>query len=356
MSLRVSPVLLGLLTVISAGCGGDSPADPGSEPAAAVASVRIIAGDGQTDSAGATLPTAVVIEVLDVNGDGSPDRTIVLSQAGAEPNLNYQSGDPSGDVVTDSAGRAEVTWKVYGMAGTRHLIASVRGWAVVGKDTITATVIPAGPYSVEYAEPEVYRLLGEPADLGANILSVTDSWGNPVAVQTVVVEAPAPLELSGQTTILSHEETDTTVTLRINGVAFPQRVVVLRSIQEFLGAVGDWTCVADPASPSNLRSQAGHFVVDSITRHGDYSSAWTLHLSTTLLQTFADGGTHTEGPIYEQRYVLYQFPHGFLFPYGPEMDQIGTDPIRYREMQATQCAGWDGSGAHVPLTMTLTGP
>jgi hypothetical protein len=366
MSLRASLVPLAVLTAIAVGCGCDSPADPGSEPAPAVASVQIIAGDGQTDSAGSTLPTAVVIEVLDVNGHGSPGRTIVLTQAGSEPNLNYQSGDPSGDVLTDSAGRAEVRWTVYGMAGTRHLIASVRGWAVVGKDTITATVLPAGPYQVTYAEPEVYRLLGEPADLAANIVSVKDSWGNPVEVHTVTVTAPA-FVVSEQATVVSHDEIDTSVSLQINGVTFSQRVVVLRDVHDFIGAVGDWTCSSDPGAPfvetggdswtgRYLRTQVGHFVVDSITRYGDYGSAWTLHLSTTLHRTFDDGEVRTVGPFYEHRYVLFQFPHGFLIPYGPEMEQIGADPIRYRETQMTQCAAWNGSAAHVPLTMTLTGP
>jgi hypothetical protein len=365
MSQRAAPVLLAGLALMAVGCGGDSPSDPGSGPAA-VASIHIIAGDGQTDTAGATLPTAVVIEVLDVNGQGSPGRTVVLSQAGAEPNLNYQSENPSGDVVTDSAGRAEIIWRVYGLAGTRHLIASVLGSAAVGKDTITATVLPAGPYQVEYAETEVLRLLGEPADLAANIVSVTDSWGNPVAVQTVTVDAPAPLQVSGQTTVSSQEETDTTVTLRINGVAFPQRVVVLRSIQEFIGAVGDWTCSSEPGSPwvdtpgaewtgRYLRTQVGHFVVDSITRYGDYSSKWTLHLSTALHQTFDDGEIRTVGPFHEQRYVLYQVPHGFLFPYGPQMDQTGTNPIKYTELFGAEgCIAWNGPSAHLPLTITLT--
>jgi hypothetical protein len=278
----------------------------------------------------------------------------VLSEAGSEPPLNYASGNPSGEVVTDSEGRAQVRWRIYGLVGTRHLIASVVGSASVGKDTISATVLPGGPYSVEYTEPEVYRLLGEPADLAANIVSVTDSWGNPVAVQSVTVEAQPPILVSGPATISSNEEIDAGVSVVINGVTFPQRVVVLRDIHEFLGAVGDWSCSADPASPDPLRNQVGHFVVDSITRYGDYSSAWTLHLSTTLHRTFDDGSTETMGPYYEQRYVLYQFPHGFLFPYGPEMNQIGSDPIRYRETRADQCLGWSGTPTAVPLTMTLT--
>jgi hypothetical protein len=33
------------------------------------------------------------------------------------------------------------------------------------------------------------------------------------------------------------------------------------------------------------------------------------------------------GPLYERRYLLYQFPGGFLFPYGPEMDQTSSAPI-----------------------------
>ena len=365
MSMRSAPVLLASVTLMIAACGGESPSDPGAEPPAAVASVRIIAGDGQTDTAGAVLPTAVLIEVLDVNGEGSPGRTVLLSQAGSEPPLDYQSGDYWGNVVTDSAGRAEVRWKIYGLVGTRHLIASVLGSAAVGKDTIAATVLPAGPYQVEYAETEVLRLLGEPADLAANILSVSDSWGNPVAVQTVTVEAPEPLEVSGQATVVSHEETDAAVSLRINGVVFGQRVTVLRSIQEFDGAVGDWTCSSEPGAPwvdvggtewtgRYLRTQVGHFVVDSVTRYGDYGSAWTLHLTTTLHQTFDDGETRTVGPSYEQRYVLLQFPHGFLFPYGPQMDQIGTGPVRYRESRADGCIVWNGPAAHELLILTLT--
>jgi hypothetical protein len=366
MSPRVSPVLLAVLSVIATGCGGDSPADPGSEPAPAVASVRIIAGDDQTDSAGSTLPTPVVIEVLDVNGQGSPGRTIVLSKPISEPNLNYLSDDPSGDVVTDSEGRAEIIWRVYGTAGTRHLIVSVRGWAVVGKDTVTATVLPAGPYQVQYTEPEIYRLLGEPADLAANILSVTDSWGNSVTIQSVTVEAPPIFQVSGQATISSNDEIDTNVSVLINGVAFPQRVVVLRDIHEFLGATGDWTCSSDPGAPwvenggdpwtgQYLRTQTGHFVVDSITRYGDYGSQWTLHVSTTLHRTFGDGETRTVGPFHEQRYVEFQFPHGLSFPYGPEMNQIGSDPVRYKELrEGDGCVSWQGATAHVPFTMTLT--
>jgi hypothetical protein len=362
MSLRPAPVLLAALVLATAACGGEPPTDPEPEPAA-VASVRIIAGDGQIDTAGAVLPTPVVIEVLDVNGDGAPGRTIRLSPAGSEPNLNYQSDDPSGDLVTDSDGRAEIIWRIYGLAGTRHLIASVVGSAVVGKDTITATVLPAGPYAVEYLEPEIYRLLGEPADLAANIVAVTDSWGNPVAVQTVTVQAPAFFAVSGQATILSQQETESVVSVVINGLAFPQRVVVLRDIHELLGAAGDWTCSSDPGAPwvdtpgagQRLRTQVGHFVVDSITRYGDYGSQWTLHVSTTLHQTFDDGEIRTVGPFYEQRYVEFQFPQGFSFPYGPEMHQIGTGPIRYKELrEGNGCIVWEGPSEHVPFTMTLT--
>jgi hypothetical protein len=242
------PIFLAGLISLVAGCGGDGPSDPG-DPEPPVASVRIISGDAQTDTAGARLPVAVVIEVLDINGQGSAGRTIVLSAAGSEPPLNYEGGDESGVVVTDSEGRAELIWRVYGLVGTRHLIASVLGSAVVGKDTISATVLPARPYNVEYVEAEVHRLLGQPADLAANIVSVTDIWGNPVAIQTVSVEAPPSLQVSGQATVMSNEETDATVYLLINGVSFPQRVVVLRSMLEFIGAVGDWTCSSDPGAP-----------------------------------------------------------------------------------------------------------
>jgi hypothetical protein len=364
MSTRVA-TLLAAVALLTPGCGG-SPSDPGDPGPPAVASVRIITGDGQTDTAGAVLPTAVVIEVLDVNGEGSPGRTILLSEAGSEPPLNYQSADPSGDVVTGPDGRAEVRWRIYGLTGTRHLIASVLGSAAVGKDTISATVLPAGPYHVEYTEPEIRRLLGETADLAANIVSVTDSWGNPVAVQTVTVEASPPLLVSGETTVSSDEEIDTVVLLLINGVPFTQRVVVLRSIQEFLGAAGDWTCSSDPGAPwvdvpgaewtgRYLRTEVGHFVVDSITRYGDYGSDWTLHLSTTLHQTFDDGETRTVGPFYQQRYVELQVPHGFAFPYGPQMNQVGSDPIRYQELfRANACVAWQGPSTHLLLTMTLT--
>jgi hypothetical protein len=361
IAMRPRPIFLTALISLAAGCGGDGPSDPGDPEQPPVASIRIISGDGQTAPTGAVLPTPVVIEVLDINGQGSSGRTLVLTEAGFEPALNYQSDDPSGVVVTDEAGRAELTWTIYGLVGTRHLIASVLGSAVVGKDTITATVIPASPSQVTYIETEVYRLLGEPADLAANIVSVKDSWDNPVAIQTLSVQAPNPLVVSGQATVTSTDETDTSVNLMINGVSFPQRVVVLRSVLEFSGAVGDWTCSVDPGTPvepAALKTQVGRFAVDSVTRYGDYGSAWTLHTTTTLHRTFGDGHTEEMGPTYGRRYVLLQFPHGFLFPYGPQMDQIGVSPVTYREdgnYGPSECLAWGSpSSSHVLLTMTLT--
>jgi hypothetical protein len=353
-------VPLAAILFLVASCGGESPSAPPAPPPA-VGSVRIVSGDGQTDTAGAFLPVA--IEVLDVNGDPSPGRTIVLTPTGSEPPIEFET-QGGGEVDTDSVGHAELRWRLYGRAGARHLVAAVLGAAAVGKDTIAATVLPASPWRVEYAETTVSRLLGQPADLAANITGVTDVWENPVPVQTLSVEAPPPLSVAGQATVVSHEEVDTLVSLRINGVAFQQRVVVLRSVQEFLGAVGDWTCSSDPGAPwveipgdtwtgRYLQTQVGHFVVDSVTRYGDFGSQWTFHLTTTRHETLDGGETRDVGPYYESRYVLYQFVGGFLFPYGPEMRQTGSSPVSYVAQFEQECGAWQGPSAHAPLTMTL---
>jgi hypothetical protein len=353
--------LSGMLLLAS--CGGGTPSEPPPPPPLpAVGSIHFISGDGQTDTAGAFIP--VVIEVRDVNGDPSPGRTIVLTPAGSEPPLWFEIVG-GGEAETDSLGRLALRWQIFGHTGTRHLIAAVLGAAVVGKDSIVATVLPASPSNVEYAETTVSRLLGQPADLATNITGVTDVWGNPVAVQTVSVEAPPPLSVSGEATVVSQEEVDTAVTLTINGVAFLQRVIVLRDVHEFLGAVGDWTCSSDPGAPwvdtpgqpwtgQYLQTQVGHFTVDSITRYGDYSAAWTFHLTTTLHQTLDDGETRDVGPYYERRYLLYQFVGGFLFPYGPEMDQTASNPVRYVAQVVEDCTSWQGPSANQPLTVTLS--
>jgi hypothetical protein len=165
---------------------------------------------------------------------------------------------------------------------------------------------------------------------------------------------------------MSNDETDATVYVLINGVSFPQRVVVLRSMLEFIGAVGDWTCSSNPGAPwpefpgapgevPYLQTQVGHFVVDSVTPYGDYGAPWTLYMTTTVHRTFDDGSTEDAGPFQEQREVLLQSPGGFFFAYGPGMVQTGTDPLRYTEVNgADRCSSWQGPAAHVPLTMTLT--
>jgi hypothetical protein len=360
-SWRCWPGLAGMLLLAT--CGGESPSEPlPPSPAPAVGSIRLIEGDGQTDTAGAFIP--IVIEVRDVNGDPSPGRTIVLTPAGSEPPLAYEIlGD--GKTETDSVGQVVLRWQIYGRTGTRHLIAAVLGSAVVGKDSIAATVLPASPSNVEYAETTVSRLLDQPADLAANITGVTDAWGNPVTIEAVSVDAPPPIHVSDGSTILSHEEVDTVVSLRINGVAFLQRVIMLRDVQEFLGAVGDWTCSSDPGAPwvdtpgqpwagRYLQTQVGHFTVDSISRYGDYGAAWTFHLTATLHQTLDDGETRDAGPYYERRYLLYQFVGGFLFPYGPEMHQTASGPVTYVAQFDQECGSWQGQSAHLPLSLTLS--
>jgi hypothetical protein len=136
-------------------------------------------------------------------------------------------------------------------------------------------------------------------------------------------------------------------------------------VQEFVGAVGEWTCSSDPGAPwvdipgqqwggRYLHTQVGHFSVDSITRYGDYGAAWTFHLTTTLHLSFDDGETRDVEPFYERRYLLYQIVGGFLFPYGPEMHQTASGPVTYVEQFGQGCGSWQGPSAHVPLTMTLS--
>jgi hypothetical protein len=49
-----------------------------------------------------------------------------------------------------------------------------------------------------------------------------------------------------------------------------------------------------------------------------------------------------------------QFVGGFLFPYGPEMQQTGSNPMTYVAQFGLECGSWEGPSAHIPLTMTLS--
>jgi hypothetical protein len=103
------------------GCGGDDPGEPSPLPLPPLpGSVVILTGDGQTDTAGATFSSPVVVEVRDTAGAPLAGVPVWFGEALVTGFFDDRSAD-----TTDDAGHAELAWRPAGSAGTHRLRAAV---------------------------------------------------------------------------------------------------------------------------------------------------------------------------------------------------------------------------------------
>jgi hypothetical protein len=342
--------ILGLVFALA--CGSE----PHTPPVDVVAgSVTILAGDAQTDTAGAVLPTEIVIEVKDQSG---------APLAGAEVWVGEILPDgavPDGPAdTTDANGLARYQWRPTGEARVHRLRAGVYDASgpllqLLAADTINATVTPASPYSVEFTvDEETVRLLGEPADLAAVVGPVSDAYGNPVTVHSIAVDAPSPLDLNG-TTVVSLEETQTLVHIVINGVSFPLWVGYRRDLRTMAGATGGWVCDSPDGAPTAdpdvvVLHREVSVVVDSVKLR--VGGGNTFYFTDTYHDEMSDGTT-SAATEQQQRAVLRQEPGSWFWEFGPTMQQTSASPLRYDATEPDQCIAWTthvgGPNSHQPL-------
>ncbi len=137
--------------------------------AGAPTDMLIANGDRQRTAAGATLKKAVVVRVIDANGNGVADVPLVLS---------LSSGSvPDSVLNTDSVGNASIRWTMGRSASIHTLAVHVDGIKKLLK--VTATAAAGSPANLSFEDA--------PADKGTRSKAkrlyalVTDVYGNPVA-------------------------------------------------------------------------------------------------------------------------------------------------------------------------------
>ncbi len=132
------------------------------------ARIVVVSGDRQQASAGKVLGKPIVVRVVDANGNGSADVSVVLSLSGGDVQ------DTS--LVTDSLGYARTHWTMGNEAGDYTLAAHVDGLKKLLKVSAHATAAAAANLSFDDA----------PAGKSTRgtrrlVALVTDIYGNPVS-------------------------------------------------------------------------------------------------------------------------------------------------------------------------------
>jgi hypothetical protein len=132
--------------------------------------IVVSAGNGQRAAAGAELPKALVLKVVDENGSGVSGALLALA--------------PSGGTLVDSAltadslGYARTRWTMGHSAGEYTLAVHVDGVKQLVK--LVAHAVPAAPANLAFDDVPGERHQREPAKAKRLIAIVTDVYGNPV--------------------------------------------------------------------------------------------------------------------------------------------------------------------------------
>lgn len=139
------------------------------------AAAAVIAGDGQKGLVAAALAQAVVVRVVDRNGNRVPGVRIA-------PHPEAGSVSDS-SVVTDSTGVARFHWTLGKVAGPQKL--AVRATGIEAALGVTATAHGLKPAKIAFSTAPPSAAAGRPLAKPVRVV-VSDQYGNPVPAQQVV--------------------------------------------------------------------------------------------------------------------------------------------------------------------------
>jgi hypothetical protein len=141
--------------------------------AGAPAGVVVVSGDEQRGPAGAQLKKPIAVRVVDVNGSGVANATVVLSPSGG---LLSDS-----TVQSDSLGLARAKWTLGHSAGEYTVAVHLDGVKKLVK--LSARATPAAPANLSFddAPPATVAKHKKEHTKGTHLFAlVTDVYGNPV--------------------------------------------------------------------------------------------------------------------------------------------------------------------------------
>jgi Tol biopolymer transport system component len=185
VSLRFAccTLLAASLTYACGGGGSDTPTQP-KPPAVDRTPIRIITGGGQTDTVGAVLLQALVVEIHDTTGKILPGATARFTPVGAGNGpaslllspVSEQSFGVFASDVADAQGRAKTLVKLGPIAGTAKLEIAVPELGAT--DTISFTVKPGAPARFDISPRDTTIPPGASYTLK---VQTTDRFSNPIA-------------------------------------------------------------------------------------------------------------------------------------------------------------------------------
>lgn len=184
LASALSALFVLALAVACGSSGGEST----TEPTSGRASLRVVAGADQSDTALARLTQALVVEVRDSTGRFTPGLTVRFEtiyatvRPGEVPPSVFVSplagqffGTLSID-VTDAQGRAKTLVELNSAAGTAWLVVSVPELGIA--DTVSYVVKPGAPAKLAIAPRDT---MIQPGDSYTLAVAITDRHGNPIA-------------------------------------------------------------------------------------------------------------------------------------------------------------------------------
>ena len=128
-------------------------------------------GDGQRAAAGAALAKAIVLRVVDANGNGVSDARLSLSPSSGSV--------PDSSMRTDSTGTAKVSWTMGRSAGDYTLGVKAEGVKKLLK--VAAHALPSAPANLSFDDAPAEEKHGHTKSTRRRLSAVvTDVYGNPV--------------------------------------------------------------------------------------------------------------------------------------------------------------------------------
>ncbi|HEX7980791.1 MAG TPA: hypothetical protein VF461_19455 [Gemmatimonadaceae bacterium] len=177
VSLRVVCCTL-LVAALTYACGGGN--DTPTKPTVDRTPIKVVAGGGQTDTIGAVLLQALVVEVRDTSGKFFAGSTVRFTPVGGISNLlvspvSEQNFAAFASDVADTQGRAKALVKMGNVAGTMKLEIAVPELGAV--DTITFVVKAGAPAKFTISPRDTTLLPGASFTLS---VQTTDRASNPI--------------------------------------------------------------------------------------------------------------------------------------------------------------------------------
>jgi hypothetical protein len=179
-----------LLAAFAVSCGGsDAPTEP---KVVDRTPIRVVAGEGQSDTVLTTLAQALIVEVRDTSGALSAGRTVRFTAVALPSSsafvrvspLDQQTFGAFASNETDAQGRAKTLVRMGFVAGTASLEIAVPELGVA--DTITFTIKPGAPAKVTIAPRDTTI---QPSTAFALRAGVTDQFSNPITNLTPTYSA-----------------------------------------------------------------------------------------------------------------------------------------------------------------------